>query len=424
MDKADNRDGLEAPQILLRVLLILAIVESNRNNFVLSEQVTRLKDLCLILFCLSMMARTRWLIDTKFFIESAYGWFFLLLILTIPITVYSSTTPFGMEINQGRSISWAFHLRAIYFCVLIYALKSYFSRYAHDVLSLARIFTVACVLFVAFNLVAYFYHFPFMTRFRPQPERISSGYPTSDAQMLLMAITAYGYTLWSGSRKDYLIIGFLVIGVIANLTTSGIAALVLLSCAYTAFRFKERPAKALFVISSAIAAVLVVVWAAYLALDNYFHADLEKMRTLYRFRSAELISLMSGDIGGRDSGTVAVRLDQFTNAYKYNESVVDRLIGIGGFYGYVENQFLHVLVVWGALGLAAFLATIYETYTATVKTLRSAAACFLILWITAGTVLITTYLFPLFVPFAIFAAALMTPNTTPYWNPPTQRSAG
>jgi hypothetical protein len=110
-----------------------------------------------------------------------------------------------------------------------------------------------------------------------------------------------------------------------------------------------------------------------------------------------------------------MRLGDFANVYKYNESLFDRLIGLGSFYGYVENQFLHVLVVWGAVGLTVFLATIYETFTATEIARRGIAICFIIIWITAGAVLITTYLFPLFVPFAIFAAALTTPSTAPYW---------
>lgn len=403
---------------MLRILLVLAVWESIRDNFALSQLITRLKDVFLILLCVSTAAKSRWLLDTRFFSHSAYGWFFLYLLLTIPISVYSSTTPFGMELNIGSSISWAFHLRAFYFCALVYTLLCYFKQYPYDIVSLTSVLCVACTFFVAFNLVAYFYHFPFMTQFRPQPGRISNGYPTSDALMLLMAALAYRYTLWSGARKDYLILGLLTIGVIANATTSGLAALILLAVYYSTSRFRQRPVKTLLIISAVVIAILLVLASGYLLLDHLFHKDLEKIQALYRLKSDEVIALMNGDVRSSNSGTnsSSMRIDQFTDVYKFNESPLDFMVGLGSFYGNIENEFLHVLVVWGFVGLALFLATIYETYSATAKALRSIAVGFIIIWIMAGIVLTTTYLFPLFVPFAIYAAALMTKNCASYWN--------
>ncbi|HEY8948800.1 MAG TPA: hypothetical protein VIM56_07935 [Rhizomicrobium sp.] len=405
---------VEWPQILLRFLLLLSVFESDRSNFLFSEGVSRIKDVVIILFFASLLMREKWVVDRTFLRYSAYGWLLLFVLITLPITFYSSVVPYGMALNRGSSFSWAFYLRMIYFCLLAYSMRIYFHTYADDREPIAKLFVYLCIFFSIFNIVAYFYHFPFMATFRPQPGRISNGYPTSDALMLLMAVVAYFNFMPRTHLRTVCVLFVLVLGVLGNATASGITCLAMLGIFYLGTQVRRRP---LFVVTIAFAslfALVILAVTAYFLMLRYAPTTLQALEFIYQYRSGEILALMEGGKTSlRSGGTFHVRVLEFTELFKYMESPIDLIFGLGAFYGYIENEYLHVFVVWGVIGAALFAATMIETITGALRENRVAAGYYLIIWAAAGMVLITTYLFPLFVPFAVFSQALQTGNKGP-----------
>jgi hypothetical protein len=402
--------SVEWPQILLRVLLLLSMFESDRSNFLFSEGVSRIKDVVMIIFFVSILVREKWGIDHMFLRHSAYGWLLLFVVISFPITFYSSVVPYGMALNRGSSFSWAFYLRMIYFCLLAYSMKIYFRTYVLDREPIAKLFVYLCIVFSVFNIIAYFYHFPFMSTFRPQPGRISNGYPTSDALMLLMAIVTYFNFMQKTHLKTVCVLLVLVLGVLGNATASGMTCLAMLGIFYLITQIRRRPLFVLTVALASILALVILVVTAYLLMLRYSPTTLRTLQFIYQYRSDELLALMEG-ARLHSGGTFHVRVLEFTGLFKYMESPADFIFGLGAFYGYIENQYLHVFVVWGGIGAALFAGTMIETVTGALRGNRIAAGYYLIIWGAAGMVLITTYLFPLFVPFVVFSQALAVGNS-------------
>lgn len=393
---------------LLRTLLILAVADSDRSNLVFGTALGPLKDLVMICSLLALLREEGWQLNSNFILKTPYGLFLLYILLSFPTTLYSSMVPYGAITNRGYSFSWAFYIRPIYFILLVHLLTSYFRRYPAELVKLISLFCSACVGFVAFNLIAYFYHFPFMSVFRPYLGRISNGYPTSDALMLCMAIVGYCFILYRGRKLDYFLLGVLSFGVVANFTASGFICFGALAAYFFATQVRKKPIRALLVLAAILVVTAVLAYAGYLFLSVYSPLTVERIYEIYQWKSTEIWTILDGGtIGaqGVQGGTFAIRLEEYTDRIKFAETTFDRIFGLGTFYSYVEIQYLHVLIAWGFIGLGLFLSTLAQNIVSALNENREQAVYFCLIWATAGGVLITTYLFPLFVPYAILAAA-------------------
>jgi hypothetical protein len=152
----------------------------------------------------------------------------------------------------------------------------------------------------------------------------------------------------------------------------------------------------------------LALFGGYWLFKTYDPIDLAKLLLILQTRGLEGLSLLAGRMGhgvGPGGGSISMRVTQYVYRARYNEGWFDHIFGIGAFYGYVENEFLHVILIWGGLGLIAFCATLVESFSASLSVNREAMIYWVAIWIIAGMVLITTYLFSLFVPFAILLGA-------------------
>jgi hypothetical protein len=225
--------------------------------------------------------------------------------------------------------------------------------------------------------------------------------------MLLFAMITYVTFLRTSYWKGMLVVGFLALGVLANATGSGVIGLFAVGAFYAASQVRRSPLKALWVTVSAIALLGLIAFIAYSYLLQVAPQLVQKMQMLLLSKGSEVLAISTGNYAGSGGGTFRIRVLEFTGLYKYVETPFDFLFGIGAFYGYIENQYFHVLVVWGAVGLLLFLGTMLETIVVVAAEFRLAAMLYVLAWAIAGVVLITTYLFPVFVPFAIATSALM-----------------
>ncbi|HEY9715778.1 MAG TPA: hypothetical protein V6C72_20055 [Chroococcales cyanobacterium] len=386
-------------RLTLMVLIVLSVFESVRSNMMLSEVITRFKDVDIVFFFFFVLRESGYRLNRDFFLKNAYGWMLAFVLLTLPVTYYSINTQFGAEIQSTVSLAGASYLRMLYFCFLTYVLIEYFHRRPEDGPAMLNIFIISCCFFVVFNIVGYFYHFPFMRVFRPHNGRFSSGYPTSDALMLIFAIVALAANRAPKEKSDYLQLLLLAVGVVGNVTGSGLIAAVVLSLAYVALNIKRSPAKVLSLILAGCVTMAAILGAIFLYLMFYYPKLLKFFLAIGQMRWTSLFT------GG---GTIAVRVKEFTDQGKYMEGWLDQLIGVGSRFGFIEIQYAHVFVTWGILGSVLFLLTIVQNFTMA----RSGNFQFCLyanlVWIIGGGVLVTTYLFPLFVPFALLMSVSAT----------------
>lgn len=392
---AEVAPSLSWPQILLRILLVLSVFESNRSNMVLSPILARFKDIDIVFFFGTMLAADGWRLDKNFFRRNAYGWLLVYIIFSFPISFYSGQTHYGEVVQIQSSFAWALYLRMLYFCLLMYFLPRYFVRYPEDANKLASLFVAVSVIFVLFNITAYFYHFPFMSVFRPQLGRISNGYPTSDALMLAFALIALFLFTPRMRPRHMLLAVVLILGLIGNLTASGVICLACIGLLYAILNIAKRPVFVVSLLLGVLAVIGIAGYIAYQLILIYSPLDLNTTLSLIAFKFETSVA---------GTGTFAVRIQEYADALKFMENSFDRLFGLGTYYGLIEIQYAHVFLTWGLVGFLLFGLTLYENLALTIAENRWLSFYYSLVWLIAGAVLVTTYLFPLFMPFALLVA--------------------
>jgi hypothetical protein len=104
------------------------------------------------------------------------------------------------------------------------------------------------------------------------------------------------------------------------------------------------------------------------------------------------------------SGSLHDRFLEYLAEAKFRENWFDEAFGLGAPYAFIENQFGHLLIGWGVVGLVLFIGTFLQNWQMAPRENRVMIVYLNLVWAVAGVVLVTTYLFPLFVSFALLVS--------------------
>jgi hypothetical protein len=211
--------------------------------------------------------------------------------------------------------------------------------------------------------------------------RLSIGYPTMDAIILMIAIIFVIHSKWSASRKFLLIVLYSCVIVMQN-TASGYMAIGI----YLILLGFILPSWWKLIPISLIAMAVSVFWAIY----EYFYIRMGMFGGI-------IVDKINGFIFGQNTSSVSARIAQIHNL---KIDILSNPIGLifgGGGSGsyYVESQFYAVLGAWGGVGIA-FFAIFYAAYF--VDSLRSQdrafRICFLSIFLVGAIPLGGLNLFP------------------------------
>jgi len=339
--------------IIYKTMIFLAVFDSIRHYSIISSYITRIKEVLVIALFVSALHLKKYFLDKKFF-NIPMILFFSYLILILPITVYLNTPIYHMFNLEGDNIhyGYAIYYKIFQFIFILIIFYSYEDITKKKYEKLIKFFINATIIFILFNIVAYFVHLPIMDKFRPFPERISSGYPTMDAQMIAVALLANLYIVIHNSIFKKMVKSFiLMFGLIMQATGTGIVSFITLIFFYIIFNRKYdkdiRRSNDYTIIS---AFFLIVVLVLFL---NFFYYEYISMTINIFIR--KFLFLILGFSTEYDV-SLMVRASQLEEVLAQQTNWFDKIFGIGTFLGSnIENQFNLIRASFGIIGLLLFI---------------------------------------------------------------------
>jgi|GEM_PF-3444993 len=339
--------------IIYKLLIFLVVFDSIRHYSLISSYITRIKEILVIILFIIVIFSKKFFLDKKFF-NIPTVLFFSYLILILPITVYLNTPVFHMFNLEGDNPNYGYviyyKLFQLIFIIVVFYYYEDLTKKKYE--RLINFFINSAIIFIIFNIIAYFVHLPIMDKFRPFPERISSGYPTMDAQMIAIALLANLYIVRETSILKKMIKNFvLVFGLIMQATGTGIISLITILIFFAIFNNKfSEEIKRSNNYSVITALLLLVPLVAFLYLYYY-----EYIAMTINIFTRKFLFLILGFSTEYDV-SLMVRASQLEDVLAEQTNWFEKVFGIGTFLGSnIENQFNMIRVSFGILGLLLFI---------------------------------------------------------------------
>lgn len=382
------------------IALFFTVFDGLRHNIVYNEYVTYLKEVSVFLIFLMILIDN----DGQINISEFYSLipFFLTIVLAFPIVVYYSNIPDRFLHFQNDFLR---PYIVFYRCLqvfLLFVIYNYFEKKTGESYQvLLRGFIYLSLGYVFFTVLFYLIKFPFIIDFHPYWGRISSGYPTMDAQVLIGAlITNFMVVKWKKEYKRILFSSILLFGILIQATGTGIATLGVFLILYFLFNFflKNKSNKKCIqgarqsnIRTILIGGVIITLIFSYVIINYY-----QQVATVVELFQSKLNSLL-GNVS--EAKTVQVRFNEFSTAFGIYNSPFNWLFGGGTLLGYqIEGQFGFLLRSFGIPSLIAFLFFIfYNIIRAFKNSLKHEIYLYLLftmmLLVTTSTTLLYSYLF-------------------------------
>lgn len=346
------------------IVIFFTVFDGLRNNIKYNEYISNLKEFAVILLLVITIFKSAGKIKIHYL--KAFVPFIFTVILGLSLTILYSHVPQRFHhFNSNSFTAYIVYYRElqvfIFFIIYYYYENNTEREYSH----LVHIFIVCAVFYVFFTILFYFINFPFLIQFHPYWGRISSGYPTMDAQMLIVAlILNFIASNWRNPILKISINSILIFGIIIQATGTGIATLTAFIILYVINQTLLHGRQRLCISGSPrsnfltlIIGGVIIIGFLYYVIVNYY-TQISTVVTLFQ---SKVSSLTSGFINDK---TMQVRSREVSYAFDIYNTPFNLIFGGGTLLGYqVENQYAYLLRSFGLLGLLTFLIfPIYNMY--------------------------------------------------------------
>lgn len=363
MDSALSIKKEKVYYFLFKFMVVLAIFDGIRHNSIFFS-FSILKEL------VTFMLLGILLIEKKFRIDNPaknleYAFFIYYLITIGTLLTLGNVNLLSETLRKTPPINpMALHLKTLEFFLLIYIFKYFTFLTSRPIEDIIAFFINVYVVYIIFNIISYFYHFPFITEFRPYAGRISSGYPTSDSQSMSFAFTFL--VLSKGDFRNY-IIKFLILalGIVIQATTTGIATLAYLIGVFFFFsnylvgkEGRKKNILSLLYIFGIVFILLttVVIYIDKETLDRFWVMLTSKTEFIIYFFKLKVLGI-EGETGHYlVTGTYERRGEVVGQVMSVYNDPFNLLIGKGtALASVVENQFSFTIRAYGYLGFTFYV---------------------------------------------------------------------
>ena len=256
--------------VLYSLIIFFTVFDGVRDHFAYQKYLSVIRDLSIAVLFIKILLINRW-----HFKRTTFDPLLILFgaIACISIPVNCLITPYVL--NSHRSFvrtyypffEWVLFFRFIEFFILIY-LYSYFEKLTGKSLSfLFKQILGFEVLYVIFNLLAYFAPLP-LFQYRPWWGRVSEGYPTMDAQVLCYALLSLLFIVKTSKIKFVFLFVVIVVGVLMQATSTGFISLTFIG--FYAFLFNKKLLVKKSVIVFILTIISLLIFIGYQLLNKYF----------------------------------------------------------------------------------------------------------------------------------------------------------
>lgn len=328
------------------ILVVFTVFDGIRHYSYFSPYITRIKEIVILMLFIGIIFKNNFRISKKTFDIPT----FIMMIYVTLLFPISFFTALRTDLYWGIGL----HYKLIQFFMLMFIYYYYEEATGRKYESLFRLFVNTAIVFVFFNTISYFYHFPFMEGFRMYPGRISSGYPTMDAQMLCAALLINMLlmpraTPWMHIFKNIV----LFCGIFLQFTGTGIASLGFIIVFYLAYAYfcdhNNRSANVLSILGS--------IALSAMALAIAFTVFKDEFQISYSLLTSKLQSIlfMTGNV------TLDIRENQLETIMALQKNLFDQLFGIGfAVQLAIENEYYILLTSIGYIGLGLFFIFLFR----------------------------------------------------------------
>lgn len=385
-NKYSNFVILSYYRILFSLLIFFIVFDGIRDSLIFSNYLSYLREATIVITFLSTLRY----INFKFKISAFSCSLFMLFFVFVYGLVYS-ISPVYPEL---RSISGPLTVlyKHIQFFMLLFCFVNIENLTGKSIVYYAKLM-VYMLVFASIITPIVYSHPPAI--FKPdflQWGRMGIGYPTMDAQVFCTGIVILLYMLDFKKIKLNIILGILVLGVLMQVTGTGLFTLFLLFC-YFVFLDKKNK------IITLAPLVIGLFFLVFFIITSYSD-DFSKILWLASDKIDNLMNYGQGQ-------STQIRHEQFLALFNIIKSSVDFFVfGIGSNV-YVENQYSFFFIAFGFVGLACFVVFLLVMMFHGLKFASRDYGVFLlstVIFSLASYSLVSFYLYSLYSSFAFMMA--------------------
>ena len=320
---------------LYKLILIYIVFDGFRDNLIISTYISYFKEIStLFLFLYIILVRKIIIFDNILFYILLI--FLLLLIIFFPYSFMSYDYS-----NRYLSSPVIMYYKLLQFFILVYNFSIYELITKDKYENLLKFFIRLLIIYVIFTPIIYFYKPFFMVHHFEQWGRINIGYPTMDAENLVLGILLMLFVFKERFIKALIVFMFLFLGILMQNTATGYITLIAILSFYIFSRTKFKVnKKVLFILF-----ILLFIIVGYII---YRYADVLHNQLFLLERKINSI------INPESSRSLSLRRQEFHSLIIYLQDWFTNLFGIG-FKIYLENQYDWFRIGTGLIGYIIYI---------------------------------------------------------------------
>jgi hypothetical protein len=332
--KSCNKD--KVANLLYYFLVIYIVFDGLRDNLTFSIYISYFKEAFTFTLFFYIIFIRKIIFFPKNFIYIWMGLYFLFILSFLPFSIFS------FEQNERfLSNSTIMYYKLIQFFMLFYIFSIYEKVTGYKYENLLQFFIKLLIVFVIITPIIYFSKPFFMVKDFEQWGRINIGYPTMDAENLVLGMVLMLFVFKQSFFKALLILTILGIGIFMQLTATGFATLGFVVSFYLFYRSKHK-------VNRRVIGILVILLFLIISFVIYKYGDiLQTQLSLLQIKIDAIINLSS-------SKSLSLRAEEFNSQIVFLNDWFRNLFGIG-FKIYLENQYDWFRIGTGLLGFYGYI---------------------------------------------------------------------
>lgn len=332
--KSCNKD--KVANLFYYFLIIYIVFDGLRNNLTFSIYISYFKEAFTFTLFFYIIFIRKIIFFPKNFIYIWMGLYFLF------ILSFSAYSIFSFEQNKRFvSNSAIMYYKLIQFFMLFYVFSVYEKVTGYKYENLLQFFIKLLIVFVIITPIIYFSKPFFMVEHFRQWGRINIGYPTMDAENLVLGIVLMLFVFKQSFFKALLILTILGIGVFMQLTATGFATLGFVLSFYLLYPSKYKVNQKVIIVS------VILLFLIISSIIFKYGDILQNQLYLLQIKLDAIINTSS-------SKSLSLRAEEFNTQIIFLNNWFRNLFGIG-FEIYLENQYDWFRIGTGLLGFYGYI---------------------------------------------------------------------
>lgn len=320
--------------ILFKIIVFFMVFDGIRDALIFSGYISFIKELSvlLLLFLTFVHMNYRFV-----FTKDMYTKGLLFLASTMILFLPHITNTYSL--NKVLASSFTIYYKYVQFFVLIYLFLNYQKFTSRSIEGLIDYFLILIVIFVLITPVFYFAEPSFLKSNFKQWGRIGVGYPTMDAQVLMLALVIVLFHRERNYIYAVILLLLILFGILMQNTGTGYVSFFGI-VTYYFFSSKRKNLKS-------VTTTLIIVTVSFISILIRFY---EMFENFFWLMNDKLMSIFSST----KSLSEEIREEQYLELKNSMSYLTDYLFGLG-FNIYVENQYSFMILGFGYVGFIFFI---------------------------------------------------------------------